>query len=112
MHPATHSQVLEVHPSLPGLLPLPVLLPLASLLTDPWLRARIPCLAVAAVAERPEVRLAWSTVVHCLVQVVEALPPPVLEAMLTSRRIISCIPQQALERLVDRFSIMNLVTRQ
>jgi hypothetical protein len=88
-------QLLTVHPRLPALLPAATLAPYLDHLADPWVRARLPCRAVAAVAARPEVVAALG-------------PSGALEAVMTSERLLSCIPRPALERLVAAGALAGL----
>ena len=70
--------ILRVHPSLPSLAPLAQLLPFMHFLTDPWFRMNIPCLTISLMSNNPKL--------------VEIVPVAVMENIISSRRILSCIP--------------------
>ena len=78
-------QVLSVHPTLPSHLNISSILPLLHHVEDPWFRARIPCLAVISLVQKPSL--------------LGSLPPSVLESVLTSRRLLACLPSSLLEQV-------------
>jgi len=78
-------QVLSVYPTLPSHLDISSLLPLLHHVEDPWFRARIPCLAVISLVQKPSL--------------LSSLPPSVLESVLTSRRLLACLPSSLLEQV-------------
>ena len=80
-------QVLAVHPTLPSHLDISSLLPLLHHIEDPWFRARLPCLAVTSLVQKP--------------RLLSSLPPSVLESVLTSRRLLACLPSSLLEQVND-----------
>ena len=68
-------------------------------LEDPWFRMRIPCQTISLISEN--------------VKLIENLPREILETVVTSKRILSCIPASSLERLVAQskgLSKMSLYT--
>ena len=78
--------VLRVHPALPTLVPPEDFLPFLKYLNDPWFRLRIPCLTISLMSKNPGI--------------IDMLPVSVLENVITSRRILSCIPASNLEKLM------------
>jgi len=93
--------ILKVHPSLPSLVPPSQFKPFLHFLSDPWFRTNIPCLTISLMSK--EASLA------------DIIPAAVMEKVITSRRILSCIPTTDLENLMEhrlrlsRLSMMSLL---
>ena len=79
--------VLRVYPTLPSLVPPSEFLPFMHFLNDPWFRMNIPCLTVSLMSKNTEI--------------IDILPVAVLENVITSRRILSCIPASNLEKIME-----------
>jgi hypothetical protein len=91
--------ILRVHPSLPSLAPPTHFLPFMHFLTDPWFRMNIPCFTISLMSNNPTL--------------VEIMPVAVMENILSSRRILSCIPITNLEKLMEhrlRLSRLSMVS--
>ena len=65
-------------------------------LEDPWFRMRIPCQTVSLMSEN--------------MKLIESLPREILETVVTSKRILSCIPSRNLERLVEQSQGLSKVS--
>jgi len=92
---------LRVYPSLPLLVSPSDFLPFLEYMKDPWFRLRIPCLTVSLMSDR--------------LGLIDQLPVDVLEKVITSRRILSCIPVSKLEKMMElrlglsRLSLLSMV---
>ena len=65
-------------------------------LEDPWFRMRIPCQTVSLMSGN--------------MKLIESLPREILETVVTSKRILSCIPSRNLERLVEQSQGLSKVS--
>jgi len=91
--------ILRVHPSLPSLLPPEQLRPFIHFVTDPWFRMNIPCLTISLLSNKPKL--------------VEIVPAAAMEKIISSRRILSCVPTTNLESLMEhrlRLSRLSMVS--
>lgn len=95
-------QLLDLHPTLPKDLPLDNILVFLKHLRDPWFRSKVPCSTISIISGDPKF--------------VKAVPDSVLEAILTSRRMLTCIPAKNMARLLgndlelSRLSLPGLVS--
>merc|ERR1712059_80317 len=94
-------KVLQIHPSLPASIPFSNLKPFIHYLEDPWFRLRLPCETVTLMVNRVDLN---------------QLPASILEAVVTSNHILSCVPWEELEELMSermglsRLPLMALVS--
>lgn len=75
-------------------------------IVDPMFRARLPCLTISVMSED--------------VDFIKMIPTHILEVIVTSKRILSCVPARNLETLLSQqvglsrvslFSLMNAFTK-
>jgi len=94
--------ILRVHPTLPSVIPIEDILEFIPFLLDPWFRTRLPCLTISTLSSN--------------VELVKKIPGDVLETIMTSKRMLSCIPIRNLEKLLSqrvglsRVSLFGLLT--
>jgi len=98
--------ILRVHPTLPEFLEVEEIMEFLPLLEDAWFRARLPCLTISVMSED--------------VDFIKMVPTHILEVIVTSKRILSCVPARNLETLLSQqvglsrvslFSLMNAFTK-
>lgn len=91
--------ILKVYPDLPVLVSSSQFLHFFHFLSDPWFRANIPCLTISLLSADPSL--------------LEILPVAIVEKVISSRRILSCIPASNLEMLMEqrlRLSRLSMVS--
>ena len=81
--------ILRAHPSLPTLIQPSLLKPFVHFLSDPWFRTTLPCATISLMSKKAA-------------SIVDIIPPSVMEKVITSRRILSCIPASDLENMMDQ----------
>ena len=109
-HPLVHGllnkytliTILRVHPTLPTFLKPGLIQEFLPLLADAWFRARLPCLTISVMSENAEF--------------IREIPTHILEVLVTSKRMLSCVPSKNLETLLSqqvglsRVSLLSLIT--
>ena len=94
--------ILRAHPALPAIIPAPDIAQFLPLLADPWFRIRLPCATISALSES--------------LDFIKVIPAEILEIIVTSKRMLSCVPVKNLEMLLSheiglsRVSIFSLLT--
>jgi len=94
--------LLRVHPTLPSVISIEDTLEFIHYLLDPWFRTRLPCSTISTLSAN--------------VELVKKIPGHILETIMTSKRMLSCIPIRNLEKLLSqrlglsRVSIFGLLT--
>merc|ERR1719450_670279 len=83
--------ILRVHPSLPTLISPSEFKPFIHFLSDPWFRTTIPCRTISMISKDKEAT-----------DLVDIIPSSIMEKVITSRRILSCIPTAHLKNLMDQ----------
>ena len=72
------------------------------MLADAWFRARLPCLTISVMSDNADF--------------IREIPTHILEVLVTSKRILSCVPSKNLETLLSqqvglsRVSLLSLIT--
>ena len=94
--------ILRVHPTLPAFITSHEISDFLPFLADAWFRARIPCTTISIMSSD--------------VEFVRTIPAWILEIIVTSKRMLSCIPVSNLETLLShsvglsRVSLLGLLT--
>ena len=70
--------LLRVHPTLPSVIAIEDTLEFIHYLLDPWFRTRLPCSTISTLSAN--------------VELVKKIPGHILETIMTSKRMLSCIP--------------------
>ena len=94
--------ILRIHPTLPLHIPYENMEDFLSYINDPWFRTRLPCETISAMSED--------------VGFIKSIPGNILETIVTSKRMLSCVPVRNMEMLLShkvglsRVSLLGLLT--